>query len=233
MGALAVEGEVVPREGQQTHGGLADAAPQAVEHHGQVQVVEDPPVCHAHLGSVHLLRGGADDEDGSLKMVPQVRQGESRQDGQGAVQVVPAAVADLRQGVVLRQDAHGGTLPVAQGGSKARGVAAEGVFHLEARRGQQVHHPAAGFVFLVRQFRVRRQVVAQLHRRRPASGDGCPQRLGRPCTQHPALLRRIIEGHLLCSVLRPRTRGESRNSACTNVAYASSVKKSSIDFILH
>ena len=184
VGGFAGEDELpsVQGQGAVVRVGLLGAG---VEHEGQVAVVEDPRFRLRHLGSVGLLRGGAHHPDLSGQVAQGLRRRQGRQHRGGAVEVVAAAVPHPGEGVHFRQEGHHGAAG-ASAGLKRRGQPPEGALDLEALLLQPGGEEPAGFVFLPRQLRVRRQVVAQVHRPFCPGGDGFVQ--GCPKIPHDPLL---------------------------------------------
>ena len=165
VGGQAGELDDVVAQAEHVHVGHALAAAPAVDHQGQGQAVKGPLGRHGHLGPGLLLGGRAVDVDLALELVLQLGHGQRGQHRHGAVGVVPAAVADPGQGVVLHQDAHRGAVPVVQHPPEGGGVAQIGVLHLIAGLAQDVHDLLAGAELLVGDLGVGVQVVAQVHRR--------------------------------------------------------------------
>ena len=145
-----------------------------VYHHGEVGVVEYAVVRHFYLRAVALLGGRAD--DAQLAAEPRSCHGlaerESRVERHRAVQVVPAAVADTWQRVVLRHYRDGGLFR-AEGFFRHEGgrYAAERIFDLEALLVQLFRHEPAALVFLAGQLGVLREPVAEGRHLRGARVD--------------------------------------------------------------
>ena len=85
--------------------------------------------------------------------------------------VVAAGVAQAGQGVILRENAHAGSLSGFQHRPEAGGIAQVGVLHLIARLAEQIHDFLAGAELLVGQLGVGVQVVAEGHSQRAAPGN--------------------------------------------------------------
>ncbi len=73
-----------------------------MEHQGRVHALEHPCLGQPHLpGAAHLLTGCADDGDSAGMRGQRPYDGQRGRDGSGGDEVVPAAVPDPGQGVVL------------------------------------------------------------------------------------------------------------------------------------
>ena len=104
--ALVVGEELV--DGDDVHGHQVHAC--GVDHHGRVDALEGAPLGQEHLAAAALLGGRPHDDDPPAELLRERRGGEAGAQARRGDDVVPAAVADLGQRVVLAQDGDGGAL---------------------------------------------------------------------------------------------------------------------------
>ena len=144
----------------------ANVIAKAMDHHRGIHAVEAATADHVFLAGMTFLRWGPLEEDAAGHGRGVVQHGSSRQESSNARRgndVMPARVPDLGQGIVLRQDGHGGmpfrveicTLP----GSFERGLhAVDPAARGEAMLFNEVREHRHGTMFFEGRFRVSVQV---------------------------------------------------------------------------
>ena len=98
-----------------------------VDHHGGVDALEGAPLGEEHLAAAALLGRRAEHDHPAAELVGERGRGEPGAEPGGADDVVPAGVADLREGVVLAEHRDGravGAGPGDEGGVEAEGASA-------------------------------------------------------------------------------------------------------------
>ena len=140
-------------------------AGRRVHHHGGMNTVEHAGVEHHDLAAAPFFGGGSKYRDGDPEVVRQCRQCQPRPHRRRCDDVVPAGMTDSRQGVVLGADADV-QWPAASGGSECGGQPSHAGGDGEAGVvAQRLSHPCRRSFFLVGQFRVTVQLMAEGHQR--------------------------------------------------------------------
>jgi hypothetical protein len=126
-----------------------------VHHQRGVDAVEGALSRHQLLAAAVLLGGGAQQAHPTRQVVRHRRQGQPGADARGCDQVVPAGVAHLRQGVVLRQQGHAGAAVGAELRGECRLEAMGPGFDPEARLAECRHEQRCRLVLFEGQLGVR------------------------------------------------------------------------------
>ena len=123
---------------------------------GGVEPFEQPVVDHELLARAALLGGRAEEDDLTADLRRDGSQRDGRADATGGHRVVPAAVAQAGQRVVLGQDADSCALASPAGHARAQRSRQPADWKLDgvAMTGQGLCHPGGGLVLLEGRFRV-------------------------------------------------------------------------------
>ena len=125
-------------------------AGRRVDHHRGVDVVEAAGTQQRDLAAAAFLRGSADRRDRPLDVRDDLADGDRRGRADHRDEVVPAAVSEFCERVVLGEDRDARTAVLPGGVAAIRGFdAAVATLHLEAVLLQEVGETSGGLTFLV------------------------------------------------------------------------------------
>ncbi len=146
-----------------------NVAIERVEHHRSVDAGEHPRLKERDFSATALLRRGAHKLDGpgdGMTLPPEREEGA---EGTRGDEVVPAGMANLREGVVLGEDGDPGTNTVADASPERGGETTDPALHGDALTLDGFREPRSGAVLFEAELRVRvdpRRDVAQRGRER-------------------------------------------------------------------
>ena len=138
-----------------------------------IDALEHTGVQHPYLATATLFSRGSDDHHAAGQFVQIGFQSQSGRDGGHGDEVVAAAVADIGQCVVFRENGYGWAVSGAPGedGGKGRLHSAHAPLNLEAVFLQGPRQQLGGMLLLVVQFGMGMDVQSEFHQFRPCSFD--------------------------------------------------------------